>query len=243
MTGHLSAFTLDALAVGALGGDDEARTREHLAACSRCRADLDAAAALREQFEQGVLARTLPTIRERRSPHSRWRWLLVPALTAAALLFLVIRPRTASDDLSIKGDAAWQVYANRDGQTFKVKDGARLDAGDRIRFVVTPNKAHYVLIASLDGAGAATIYYPYGGTESEWIDDARKELPGSIVLDAAPGPERVFALFSDRPIPADAVIQQLRTIGTGGAEAIRGTHHLDLATRSQLSLVVEKGSR
>ena len=32
MTGHLSAFTLDALAVGALGGDDEARTREHLAA-------------------------------------------------------------------------------------------------------------------------------------------------------------------------------------------------------------------
>ena len=115
-----------------------------------------------------------------------------------------MQPRAARDDLGIKGDATWQVFANRDNKTFAVHDGAELAAGDRIRFIVTPNRARYIIVASVDGSGAATIYYPYNGIQSAPAEGPRSELPGSIVLDAAPGPERLYALFSDEPIAARA---------------------------------------
>jgi hypothetical protein len=239
MNEHVSALTLDSLAIGALDAEAEARTAAHLASCADCRAEQTAAAALREHFAVHVLPRTHPE--SRRS----WRWALVaaPALAAAILLLVIMRDRGGPDDeLGIKGDATWQVFANRNGETFAVHDGSNLAAGDRIRFVVTPNGAPYVLVASVDGAGAASIYYPYGGTQSGPTHGARNELPGSIVLDAAPGPERLYAIFSDDPITADSVTEQLRMIGVRGADAIRHTRSLDVPSRAQASLVFEKAA-
>jgi len=233
---HLSAFALDALALGT----ETAGAREHLAACSRCRAEYDAAAELRAHFVAHVLPRGAPVRRRR----AWWPLLAIPALAAIALI--AVRPKPAAPpagDLAIKGDATWQVFANRDGQTFAVHDGTRLDAGDRIRFAVVPDGARYLLVASIDGAGAVSVYYPYGGTESAPLPpDARVELPGSIVLDAAPGPERLFAVFSDAPIASAGVAEQLRSIAAGGADAIRGMHTLDVPARTQASLVFEKES-
>ncbi|HEY1812930.1 MAG TPA: DUF4384 domain-containing protein [Kofleriaceae bacterium] len=234
---HLSAFTLDALALGT----ETAGAREHLAACARCRGDLEAAQALREHFTAHVLSRTLP-VRRRRPV---WPWFALPALAAAiALVAIIVRPshRAAEPELAIKGDAAWQVFANRDGQTFAVHDGTELAPGDRIRFAVIPDGARYLLVASIDGAGVASIYYPYDGAESAAIPAGdRVELPGSIVLDAAPGPERVFAVFSDEPIGATAVADRLRAVGADGPDAIRRIHALVLpGVRGQTSVVFEK---
>ena len=239
---HLSAFELDAVALGS----EPAGAREHLAACARCRTDLDAASALREHFTAHVLPRMLPVRRRRRA----WPWLAAPMLAAAAALLVVVRrPHRAPPavpELAIKGDVAWQVFGNRDGHTFAVHDGTPLERGDRIRFAVIPNGARYLLVASIDGAGAVTVYFPYGGSASAPLDAiapgaARVELPGSIVLDAAPGPERVFALFSDRPIETAEVARQLRAIGAAGPDAIRGTRALAVAgTRGQTSVVFEK---
>jgi putative zinc finger protein len=233
---HLSALDLDALALGALPATDAARVRTHLASCSACRADDESAAALRAHFTAHVLPRMRPPV-----PRRRWQlaWLALPALAAAAVVVLVaLRPR--HDELGIKGSAAWQVFANHDGQTFAVRDGTALSPGDRIRFVVEPDGAHYLIVASVDGSGAASIYYPYGGRESAPIDGTRVELDGSIVLDAAPGPERLFALFSDEPLAADAVRERLLAIGASGPEAIRKAHALDVAARAQTTLVFEK---
>src|SRR5664279_518229 len=240
MNEHVSALTLDALALGALDADAEARTAVHLASCADCRAEQTVAAALREHFAVHVLPRTRPV--SRRS----WRWALVaaPALAAAILLLVVTRDRGGHDDdeLGIKGDATWQVFANRNGETFAVHDGTNLMAGDRIRFVVTPNGAPYLLVASVDGAGVASIYYPYGGTQSGPTHGARNELPGSIVLDTASGPERLYAIFSDDPITAESVTEQLRVIGARGADAIRHARSLDVPSRAQASLVFEKAA-
>jgi hypothetical protein len=145
-------------------------------------------------------------------------------------------------ELAIKGDASWQVFANRDGQTFSVRDGAELAVGDRIRFAMLPGGAHYVLVASVDSTGAATIYYPYGGEMSAPIGGERVEPAGSIALDAAPGPERIYAILSDQPVAAADVVAQLREIAAGGPEAIRATRTLRLAARAQLSLVFEKAA-
>jgi hypothetical protein len=147
------------------------------------------------------------------------------------------------DELGIKGGAGWQVFGHRGDRTFAVHDGARLEARDQIRFVVTPQGAHYLLVVSVDGAGKASVYYPYDGTQSGALTgDGRVELPGSIVLDAAPGPERLYAIFSDAPIEVDSIMAQLRAVGARGGDAVRRTRSLELTARAQLSLVFEKAT-
>ena len=238
---HLSAFALDQLALGALDETAAARARSHLATCTSCRADDELAADARAHFTVNVLPRIAPRTQRR----LRWTWFALPVLAAAAIVLVTMRgtgvaPRD-DGDLAIKGDAAWHVFANRAGQTFPIHDGAELTAGDRIRFVVTPAGAAYVIIASVDGTGAASIYYPYNGARSAAVLGPRSELPDSIVLDAAPGPERLFAVFSDAPIASDVVIGRLRELGGRGPAAIRAVHSLDIpGSRSQLTLVFEK---
>jgi hypothetical protein len=239
-TAHVSELQLDALALGALDGPAETRVQAHLAVCVSCRGAHARAAALRERFTAHVLPRGL---RARPRPRWRWHWLAIPALAAALLVVVWRRPLGSAPggDLAVKGAPSWQVFAHRDGQTFAVHDGAALAAGDRIRFVMLSGGAHYLLIASIDGSGAATIYYPYDGAESAAITGDRVEPAGSIVLDDAPGPERVFAILSDQPITADVVKAQLRSIALGGPAAIRATRALALPARVQVSLVFEKG--
>lgn len=239
MTSHVSQLELDALALDALAPDRAARVRDHLAHCARCREDERSAAELRARFVRDVLPRGLPL---RPTPR---RWWLVPALAAALVLVVIaVRPRAdapaPAPEFGIKGDASWQVFANRDSRVFPVHDGTELMPGDRIRFAVTAAGAHYVLVASVDTSGAATIYYPYEGPYSMAITGERIEPAGSIELDAALGPERIYAILSDDPIAADTVRGQLRAVGRGGPESIRGARALELPARAQLSLVFEK---
>jgi hypothetical protein len=235
---HISQLMLDALSLGALDRESEARVQAHLASCASCRHDAQDAAELRQQFTVHVLPRGLPARR------SRLRFWLVPAFAAALLVAVIaLRPRPAQvNGLGIKGEASWQVFANRDGRVFAVHDGIELAAGDRIRFAVIPAGARYLLVASVDGLGVATIYYPYDGAGSAPVKGDRVEPDGSIVLDAAPGPERIYALLSDEPLAADAVRAQLRAVARDGADAIRSIRSLPLPARTQISLVFEKAT-
>jgi hypothetical protein len=237
---HVSALMVDALALDALDHDTAARVRDHLARCARCSSDQKDAAELREQFARSVLPRGL-----RVRPPRRWAWLAVPAVVVAvAVLILALwRPPERDDALAIKGEASWRVFANRDGQTFAVRDETELAPGDRIRFVVLPDGARYLLVVSVDGRGAVTIYYPYNGAHSASIEGDRFELAGSIVLDDAPGPERIYAILSDHPVASAVVTAQLRQLAGGGATAIRAMRALPLPVRAQLSLVFEKASQ
>jgi len=236
-TGHVSALLLDALALDALDDASAAHVRAHLASCVQCRSDQEAAAELRAQFSRLVLPRTQPVRRPR-----RWLWLAVPALAALCVILVLWQRPPRVPELAIKGDASWQVFANRDGRVFAVHDGTQLAAGDRIRFAIVPGEARYLLVASVDGGGAVTIYYPYNGTQSVSLPGGRIEPPGSIVLDAAPGPERIYAFLSDVALPVELVTAQLRAVAVRGADAIRETRALPLPARAQLSLVFEKAS-
>jgi putative zinc finger protein len=226
---HVNAFARDALLLGALPQAEAARVREHLAACDACRGERDADAAMHAEFRARVLPRTLP------QPRRRW-WMVValPALAAVALVLVLRHGDPREPDLGIKGGAAWQVVALHGDHELRVHDGTRLAAGDKVRFVVVPNGAHYVTIASIDGAGAASIYYA-----AVKLDGPRVELPDSIVLDAAPGPERLFALFSDAPLDPAPVTAQLGKL----AGKVRETTKLDLAVRAQLTVMFEKEPR
>lgn len=236
---HVSPLMLDALALRALDRASEARVDRHLASCASCRDDARIAAELRQRFTVHVLPRGVPARRRQRRS-----WLAIPPLVAALLAIgWCSRPAPVAE-LGIKGaaTASWWVFANHDGRVFAVRDGTTLAAGDRIRFTVTPAGARYLLVASIDGLGAATIYYPYAGPQSAIVDADRVEPASSIELDAAPGPERIYALLSDEPIAADTVIARLRAVAAGGPDAIRGARALELPVRAQLSLVFEKAT-
>ena len=248
---HLTSPTVDAFVSEKLAGADRSRAEAHLTDCARCRDDVARSRAAQADFCEIVLPRTLARVRSRLSSpahawhrrfRSPWTWLAGVATAAAALLLFVRTP--ARDDILTKGGASLRVVARRDGKLFPVADGTRLRAGDELRFVVSAG-ARWLLVASIDGDGQASVYYPFDGVSSASIDAAGKrlELPGSIVLDQARGPERIFALFSDTPLPSARVKAELVRLGAGGADAIRNTRALPDEAAEQLSIVVEKEGR
>jgi hypothetical protein len=237
---HLSSLMLDALELGQLDAESSEVAREHLASCVRCSGDLAVLRESRAKFDADVFARTLPALERRRS-RRRWYWLFVPALAAAAAGVLVFA-QPASDLTAKGGRPACEVFARRAGRIFVVKEGSALIPGDEIRFVVRPAGYRHVLVASVDAAAVATIYAPYGAERSLQLASAtdRAELPGSVRLDTTPGPERLYCLFSQRPIDAAPVLIWLRQIGAGGAEALRNPVPPALPSVVAVSALVEK---
>jgi hypothetical protein len=255
---HLTPLDLSALRLGALPADESRVLLEHVDHCLACQAerarhDRDAA-----RFAEEGWLRTLPAVRRRATASRRaqwWRlllWLGPPVLAMASVAFW-LRPRVgpasreatwtpAGNAVNIKGQGSLQVFARREDQVFLVSDGAVLTAGDAIRFLIDPPGMEHVVIGSVDGAGRATIYFPYQGPQSARIDPRRRlEVPGSIILDEAPGPERLFAVFSSQPMASDLVRTALEGLGAQGEEAIRSASELPLPGTAQATLRFEKG--
>ncbi len=253
MSKHLSSYHIEALRVGALTADAAQSAQAHLGVCAACQGLQATIEANRAQFMAEVLPRTADALARaaaRPSGPSRWFALALVPVAAGLLLFVqgARRPGPApvepAGPLIAKGGAPLQLVARRGERIFAVTGRTRLAAGDQLRFVVHGAEAPYVLIASIDGSGQASVYFPYRGTESARIEPAgRIELPGSVVLDHAAGPERVFALFSRAPLRAEAVTKALRELGTHGAPAIRAQERLPLQVAQQASVMFEKEVR
>lgn len=225
---HLSNFVLDELALEALSREETERARHHLETCAQCQARAEEGAQLRANFAK-LVERTLAAVQQRNRSWRRWFAVrfAVPVVAIAACVLVLLRPRAeptaipTEPEFGIKGSLpVFEVFARRDQQVFAVKDGSILVPGDELRFAVVPQGATYVLVASIDGSGAVTMYYPYNAERSAEVDPGRRtELPGSIVLDAAPGPERLVAAFSRTPIRAVDLAAELRRHGAGRGSA------------------------
>jgi hypothetical protein len=238
---HLSPMTLDALDLGCLDALSAEAARQHLGGCERCAAEAADLRASRRQFEASIFARTLPALERRRTARRRWPWLLVPALAAVPLLAVFALPRPEPEVIA-KGGPFCEVFARRGTRVFAVTDGSALAPGDEIRFVVHPAGRRHVLVASLDAASAATIYAPFGASQSLELDPRadRAELPGSVRLDGTPGPERIYCLFSGDKIESKPVLSWLREVGAGGGAAVRNPPLPALPGVVAVSALVEK---
>jgi hypothetical protein len=265
---HPTSFELDLLELGGLPADAVARIDEHVQRCAACRAERGSLREARSRFDAHVFPRTLPAVTQRAQRWGRLRlWralgLGMPALAAAAIALVVWtgpRPGPSStpfgevgaesggdDGVRAKGGATLTVVARQGMDTFALGPAHHtLAPGAELRFVVTATDRPFVMIASIDGAGRATVYYPFDGAESARLGGAgRVELPGSITLDAAAGPERVFALFSREPLAAAQVTQALARLGQQGAAAVRERAALDVTAQdptsvTQASVLIEK---
>lgn len=182
----VSSFALDAYVAD---GRRDAAISEHLATCDRCRAylaELDAIAAEPPPAWNRAATRT-----------PRWRkftWAIAPiAAAAAALLFL---PRTHDPYVGAKGAPAVQAVV-RNAQGARIWDGrAPLRAGDAIALRASCAGFARVSVAVPGDRGWNRVY------ESACLADASTEapLPFTLVVDDAPGTERVAVLFSAAPL-------------------------------------------
>ena len=100
------------------------------------------------------------------------------------------------------------MICRRGEQTFAVAPGDQVQPGDALRFRPLPvwPEARYIQVGSVDGTGAYSPFYPATDDgASVPLPAGGSPLEGSIRLDDAPGPERVFVVFSAVPLPVPDV--------------------------------------
>jgi len=156
-------------------------------------------------------------------PSRSWLW-PYPALgllAAAAAVTLVVAlhrgpagtvETVGGQVILFKGDLAVRIVARSAGagRQLVVRDGDSLAAGDALRFVVTTGSAGFITVFSVDRSGKLSPFYP--STEPARDDRplalphaGQHELPASIVLDDAPGPEHLIVVFAPRAFSRRAV--------------------------------------
>jgi hypothetical protein len=206
---------------------DRARLAELRAEHAAYLASVDVAAEVRGIAQR--VARMAPAVR----PRAWLRWAIsggALAAAVAALLVVMLRPgQPPDDDITIKGDEiALVVHAASDSGSRPLQSGDTVAPGTRIRFEVAAPRAGHVAVIGLDGAGATTVYYPYGGRAPAAYDPAAgRLLPGAIALDATPGDERFTAVYARAPFALDAGVAAIRarTALPGGVAAAEVVLH------------------
>lgn len=220
MTTPRSPACLSELALLQLDADELPAARRtpadaHVATCARC------AAALAEiRADRVAVAGTTPLWLRAPAPRRRARWLVVPAVMAAAAgLFVVLRPAPAptppvDDGVRTKGGAlVLEVFVNHAGAVRRAGVDEPVVAGDRLRFALrhatpAPQPMHAVVL-SRDGAGQVTLF----AEGAIALGPVAAPLPGAIALDATPGVERLLALACPTPPDVAALRQALAARG------------------------------
>ena len=221
-------WKLERYRLGELSAEDQAQVARAAADDAAVRARLatleESDRAIRGQYP-ALPARRPQAPREER-PAFFW---LAPGLVAVAALLLavVFWPRALPDDvLTPKGDPALRIFRLAgEGQPERLPDGAHVKPHDVVQVAFDLQGGKHLVVASVDGAGHATLHWPLdGGTR---VPDGLKALPRSFELDDAPGFERFFLVVSDSPLSTEAVLDAARRAGSsaplslGGRVAVR----------------------
>lgn len=182
----------------------------HAETCAACKTWMQANAAAEAEFlarhPYAALARSI----ERRDRAARRRRLLLlrlaPACAAVALLavggWLAVSGKdTGGPGTRIKGEVAISAFLMRGGQIRPASADEIFAPNDRVQFLYSSGEQRYLLLLSIDDRGRVFDYTPGGTGQSAPIQPGeRRPLPESIELDESPEAERVFAIFSDRPL-------------------------------------------
>jgi len=229
-TACLSSFAMDDRALH--GPIDDAVDR-HLEECRRCRARFEERARVVAAFEADGLATTswvriaaaghasVARARPQRQARARRWWLGLSGVLAGAAAAAALLVTAAGGDLgrapapdmapyaAPKGAALpIEVLCRRGDRTFVLAADQSVAPGDRLRFRPHPLRPDvaFIQIGSVDGRGVYSSFYPAADRgESVPLPPAGQALEGAIALDAAPGPERVFVVLSERPLPVSEV--------------------------------------
>lgn len=181
-------------------------TESHIGDCPACGARIAERGADARRFEALAAPTWTRIVAEAGARRRRRRMALPVALAgiaaAAAAVVVVVRP-AADTRVTPKGSALVEIVCRRAGETFAIGPGDEVAPGDALRFRPLPawSGARYIQIGSVDGTGAYAPFYPSSDDGvSVPLPPRGEPLAGSIRLDAAPGPERLFVVLSAEPI-------------------------------------------
>jgi len=212
MTKHCpSSFALDAFRLGL-----DRAPATHVSGCSRCTGWL----AAQEQLEAEMAPLWVPAPpTSRRTARGFWRYLglALPVAVGAATLFLIARPRAPTE--IAKGPAALAKIARaRAGVVSWLSPTDDLAPNDAIRIFMNrqDRSDRYVLVGSVDGSQQLARFYPTDGQGcSVPLPAAGEAIDGSILIDEAPGPERLVVLVSHQPLCWPTVGDAVRRFALG----------------------------
>jgi hypothetical protein len=112
--------------------------------------------------------------------------------------------------------------------------------GDVLQLRYNAGGNAYGVIASLDGAGVATLHFPAREDAPTAMAAKTTTLPEAYALDAAPKFERFFIITSAQPIDVQATLAAVRALA---ARPDSGDAELDLPSGlHQWSLRLRKGT-
>ena len=150
---------------------------------------------------------------------------MVPALAAAFGFWMLLGqsrgaflPRAG---LSARRGLTAGLLRAEKWRNFAGSEATALHSGDSIEFVFTADRAGYLAIFSVDGAGKASIYFPTGPRAVPLQTGTARPVPLSTVLDGTLGHEQIYALHCDTAIELEPVRAAL-TRGTGAPPAPPG---------------------
>ncbi len=218
-----------ALARHCAGEGDEAgqeRIQAHLDGCSACARTMQELDDLCREFGErhdrvGFLAAVRERAEEAEDEPAFWRVLFRPAglafaAAAAALLvvLLVARPWGPGEESKerIKSVELELGYVVMDrGRPIKAGPERVLHPGDRVQFKLSAPRGGFVHIVGVDMAGRVSVYFPRPGEAPEaYPGGSGRPVPGSVILDATLGRERVFALICATPLDRDKLAGRVR---------------------------------
>lgn len=97
------------------------------------------------------------------------------------------------------------------GSVRRLSEGDKVKRGERIRFEVNAGRRGYAAVAGIDAKGTSTVYFPFNGKEPAAVDPSLDHvLPGAIALDATPGSETFYVLYSEQPFSLTEALTALR---------------------------------
>jgi hypothetical protein len=217
-----SRIDLCRLATNDLPPDDAARLRAAIA-------DDPAAAAFLDGLERARAAAPpfdAAAIRGRVAPKRRSTWAPLLMLAAAAALTAGLSsalvgaadPMTDAPSIRARGATPGLTLSRAVDGRLVPWDGAPLGEGDVLGATVFTPEAAGVVLMSIDGDGAVSVYFGASGDPEPITAGEPVHLPGTIVLDGAPGPEVFVAVFD---VPADPVHRGIKAAWReGGAPAV-----------------------
>jgi len=206
-----SNFALDDAEIH--GGPATAGVARHFDECERCRTRGVARSALGSRFDSALaqpLWNRVDVARRQRARSWGQRFRLAAPLLVGAAAVVVLVARRPETYRATKGDLTVEIAARRGESVFAVDPATEVNPGDQLQFTVRSAHAavgrRYVLVGSVDGTGKFSVFYPAS------VDGRSVALPAGgaplappIVLDDAPGPERIVVVISERPIAARVV--------------------------------------
>jgi hypothetical protein len=202
---------------------------KHVESCPNCQAIVEEILSKRQAFlDEYPYSRFQASLTARENEsRQRYRWLRLAPIASAAVLLLVIALSigtltTDKPTIRMKGSAHLSFFVQRDGKVEEGISGGTYYENDRIQFVYSSVNFKYLFLFSVDQNGRISNFNHLSSAHSVAIQPGNKQvLEGSIILDDSLGPERIFGIFSNKPLEFDEIKQLFsnayhQTIQQGG---------------------------